>query len=219
MKVDFYKKTGENERSVQYPDFLRSEVSDQRIIDYIRYVRNASRDSIAHTKDRSEVSGGGKKPWRQKGTGRARHGSKRSPIWIGGGITFGPRNTRNFSIKMNKNERRNALLSIITDFIKNKKAIGISNFNPDKPKTSLASEVIEKLPIKGRFSLVTTNDNINTNKSFRNIAGCELVNVEKINIISLLSGDSLVFTDKSFEKFVEIFSDKVKNKIVGKNNE
>jgi len=94
-----------------------------------------SRQVLAHTKDRSEVRGGGKKPWRQKGTGRARHGSSRSPIWIGGGVTFGPTNERNFSIKVNKKVRRLALCMSLSDKANEKKIYILDDISSDGVKT------------------------------------------------------------------------------------
>lgn len=220
MKIDFYKNTGEKDKSVEYPKFLESEISDQRVLDYIRYVRNAVRKNIAHTKDRSEVSGSGKKPWKQKGTGRARHGSRRSPIWSGGGITFGPRNNRNFELKMNKNEKRKALLAVVFSFIKDNKALGVSNFKLDKPKTSDAAKLVGKLPINGRFTLISTKDDENTEKSFRNIAACYTMTAEKIDPVKLLAGDFILFTSESFKKIAEIYNpDKKILKVKAKDNE
>jgi large subunit ribosomal protein L4 len=213
MKIDFYKNNGEKDKSVEYPKYLESEISDQRILDYIKYIRNTIRDNIAHTKDRSEVSGGGRKPWKQKGTGRARHGSRRSPIWSGGGITFGPRNNRNFTVKMNKGEKKKALLAVVYSFVKNKKALGIVGFNPEKPKTALATKLIEKMPTDGRFSLISTKEAENIKKSFRNIVTCNTMTAEKIDVVGLLSGDYILFTDESLKRFIEIYNpNKVKTK-------
>ena len=220
MKIDFYKNNGEKDKSVEYPKFLESEISDQRVLDYIRYIRNAVRENIAHTKDRSEVSGGGKKPWKQKGTGRARHGSRRSPIWSGGGITFGPRNNRNFELKMNKNEKRKALLAIVFSFIKDNKALGVSDFKLDKPKTSEVAKLVEKLPINGRFALISTKEDENTEKSFKNIAACHTMTAEKIDPVKLLAGDFILFTGESFKKIAEIYNhDKKISKVKAKDNE
>lgn len=215
MKIDFYKKSGEKDKSVEYPKFLESEISDQRILDYIKYVRNAIRDNIAHTKDKSEVSGGGKKPWKQKGTGRARHGSRRSPIWSGGGITFGPRNDQNFAVKMNKSERKKTMLAIMYSFVKNKKALGISDIALSGPKTSIVIGALEKLPIEGKFSLIFDKNDDDIHKSFRNIATCKAMSTDRINPISLLTGDYLLFTSGSLNKFIQMNQPKkIKQKVV-----
>ena len=125
MKIDFYKLNGEKDTPVEYPKALESETSGANILEYVRMVLANKRQVSANTKDRSEVSGGGKKPWRQKGTGRARAGSSRSPIWSGGGVTFGPRADRNYSIKLNKKEKRAALLTAMYSKVKDLSLIHI----------------------------------------------------------------------------------------------
>src|SRR3989338_3795579 len=104
-----------------------------------------ARQNRAHTKDRSEVSGGGKKPWKQKGTGQARHGSKRSPIWRHGGITFGPRNERDYSEKINKKMRMGALVSALSRKAKDGEIILVDSFAFAEPKTALAKVTLTKL--------------------------------------------------------------------------
>jgi len=103
------------------------------------------RQVLAHTKDRSEVRGGGKKPWRQKGTGRARHGSIRSPLWRGGGITFGPTNERNFSLKINKKAKRKALLMCLSDKAKNERIILVDNLELAEAKTKKFFQILLNL--------------------------------------------------------------------------
>lgn len=100
------------------------------------------RQVIAHTKDRSEVRGGGKKPWRQKGTGRARHGSSRSPIWIGGGVTFGPRNDRNFKKRINKKMKQNAMLMVLSDKAAGNNFIILDKLEATEYKTKIFNKII-----------------------------------------------------------------------------
>lgn len=215
MQIQFYKKSGEKDTAVEYPKSLESEVSDSRILEYIRYIQNQSRVAIANTKTRSEVSGGGKKPWRQKGTGRARHGSRRSPIWAGGGITFGPRSDRNFKIRMNKKERRAALLAVLTTKVKEKLAIGVTGLKFSVAKTSEAADVIEKLPTKGFVALFAQKENQNLVKSFRNIPIIRLIYPGRINIVEILSADTLLFTPESLKELEDVFSgNKSKGKII-----
>lgn len=106
-----------------------------------------ARQILAHTKDRGEVRGGGKKPWKQKGTGRARHGSTRSPLWVGGGVTFGPRNTRNFAKQINKKMKKKALFMCLSDKAKSNWIVLLKDFELDKAKTSKFFDILEKLPI------------------------------------------------------------------------
>ncbi|MDX9893128.1 MAG: 50S ribosomal protein L4 [Patescibacteria group bacterium] len=107
-----------------------------------------SRQVIAHAKDRSEVSGGGRKPWRQKGTGRARHGSSRSPIWRGGGITFGPTKDRNFSVKMNQKAKQKALLMTLSDKAHNQKIVLIDELSLTEAKTKKFLEILQNLNLR-----------------------------------------------------------------------
>jgi large subunit ribosomal protein L4 len=103
------------------------------------------RQVLAHTKDRSEVRGGGKKPWRQKGTGRARHGSIRSPIWIGGGVTFGPTSARNFSKKINKKMKQKSIFMALSDKVANNNLVILDKLEMDEFKTKAFNEMIENL--------------------------------------------------------------------------
>ena len=214
MKIQFYKKNGEKDTAEEYPKSLESEISDSRILEYLRYVRNQNRVAIANTKNRAEVSGGGKKPWKQKGTGRARHGSRRSPIWIGGGITFGPRADRNFKIKMNKKERRAALLAVIFSKVKDKSAIGVTELKFSAAKTSEAVNLIEKLPTKGFVALMAEKNNQNSEKSFRNIAAVKLIYPGQIDIAEILSADTLLFTSKSLKELENTFAAEKPKKII-----
>jgi len=214
MKIEFYKKSGEKDTAREYPKILESEISDSRILEYIRYLRAAERFAIADTKDRSEVAGGGRKPWRQKGTGQARHGSRRSPIWVGGGITFGPNSERNFAIRMNKKERRAALLAAVYSKVKDKLAIGVSDLKFSIPKTKEAAKVLEKLPLKGKTVVFLPGGDDNFKKSFQNISYCTLMSPEKPDIILILSADSLLFTKESLEQLALCFSDKRKKDLL-----
>ena len=205
MKIDFYKKSGEKDKSVEYPKALEAKISTERILEYIRYLRTVLRPRIAKTKDRSEVAGGGKKPWRQKGTGHARHGSIRSPIWVGGGKTFGPNEKRQFKFRMNKKERRAALLAVITAKVANKAAFGISSpFST--PKTKDAALMLRKLPISGKTAVFLPKNDENFLKSFKNIPFCLLITAEKPDILSILSADSLLFTKESLRQLTINFS-------------
>jgi large subunit ribosomal protein L4 len=208
MKIEFYKKNGELDSPVEYPRTLVSEVSDARLLEYVRMVRANMRANNAQTKDRSEVSGGGKKPWKQKGTGRARAGSSRSPIWSGGGVTFGPTNERNYSIKLNKKEKRSALLAAIYSKVSDKKAIGVSDLKFSAPKTADAAKAIEKLPINGKVMVFVPAADENAKKSFRNIPIVTLAIANTIDIISVISADSILFTKESLSELEKHFSPK-----------
>lgn len=126
----------------------------------VRMLVNSQRANAAlpyaHTKDRSEVRGGGKKPWRQKGTGRARHGSSRSPIWRGGGVTFGPLFIRNQAKKINKKARQSALRMVLTDKLQNNGLIVVDSFAEVSGKTKELATALQSLPVAGATSLIAT---------------------------------------------------------------
>jgi len=209
MKIDFYKKNGEKDVAVEYPKNLVSEVSDSRLLEYIRMFRANKRSNTAVVKDRSEVSGGGKKPWKQKGTGRARAGSSRSPIWVGGGVTFGPTNERNYQIKLNKKEKRAAILSVVSSKVKEKSALGISDLKISEPKTSVASNVLANLPLKGKVVIFLPKEDIIWQKSFRNISAVNFATAYNIDPISIISADNIIFTKESLAELERHFSPKV----------
>jgi len=180
-----------------------------------------SRNPIAHTKDRSEVSGGGKKPWRQKGTGRARHGSSRSPIWRGGGITFGPTNERNFAKKINKKMSVKALFTVLSQKMKDGEIIFVDNFEIKNPKTKDAKDILVSLSrVKGFQDMVSKRKNStfvaidekdeNVERSFNNFGNIDLGEVRNLNILNLLKNKYLVIENP--EKAIELLSNKLKTK-------
>lgn len=161
------------------------------------------RQNRAHTKDRSEVSGGGRKPWKQKGTGRARHGSTRSPIWRHGGITFGPRNERNYSEKINKKMRIGALVSVLSRKAKDGELILIDEISFKAPKTADAKIMIEKLAKEARVPKLVTKKknsalialssyNKNISKSFNNFGNFKTEEIRNINPVDVLTHKYLI---------------------------
>lgn len=162
------------------------------------------RVGTASTKTRSEVSGGGRKPWRQKGTGRARHGSIRSPIWRGGGITFGPQ-PRKYTVAMPKKARRLALKSVLSSKVKNGNIIVLDNLAVSEPKTKLMSQILETL--KANKALVVTADvDQNVVLSSRNIPGVTPVHAGGINVYDLVKHEKLVITKDAVAKVEEVLA-------------
>ncbi len=164
-----------------------------------------SRQILAHAKDRSEVSGGGKKPWRQKGTGRARHGSIRSPIWRGGGVTFGPTKNRNFSKKINKKMKRKALLMALSEKAKDNEIIILDELKIGEPKTKLAAKIFNNLAkikkdVKKGALVLMAEKNENATKAARNIPKLETIGMGSLNIVDVLRYKYLIMTKDSIEK-------------------
>lgn len=148
-----------------------------------------SRQVIAHTKDRGEARGGGRKPWRQKGTGRARHGSIRSPIWRGGGVTFGPTKERVFKKKINKKMKRKALFMVLTSKVKDDEVILLDKLELKEPKTRLIAEILETLLKKKKKSVlvVTPKKDENIIRANRNVPYAKTLRADSLNILDLLS--------------------------------
>lgn len=153
------------------------------------------RQGSAHSKTRSEVRGGGRKPWKQKGTGKARAGSIRSPLWRGGGVIFGPR-TKNYSQKMNIKERKIALQTLLF----NKQACTLiipeSELQLNTPKTKLINQKISNLGLKNskKILIVVEKKNLNLYLALRNLQNVELIQANQINIVSLLKAENIILT-------------------------
>lgn len=167
-------------------------------------MQSNARQPIAHTKTRGEVRGGGKKPWQQKGTGRARHGSSRSPIWIGGGTTHGPRNDKDYSRKINKKMKTKALFTILSKKFKNNAVLFVDSISMKEPKTSEARDIIVSLSKIAGFEKLTMKKNntalialskrdISTEKSFRNFSNVLVEEVRNINPLDILNYSYVIF--------------------------
>ncbi len=161
------------------------------------------RQGTHKTKDRSEVSGGGRKPWRQKGTGRARQGSTRAPHWIGGGIVFGP-TPRDYSFKMNKKERRLAIKSALSEKFKNKNLCVVENLELETPKTKDFMNILEGLKLNGKTLIVTDGENGNACLAARNVSNLYVIEPTSINVLDLVSADNLLIDVASVNKIEEV---------------
>jgi large subunit ribosomal protein L4 len=166
---------------------------------------NNSRRGTASTKTRAEVRGGGRKPWRQKGTGRARHGSIRSPIWRGGGVVFGPK-PRNYRYLLPKKVRRAATRSALTSKLKQDQLIILDELRLEVPKTKEIVRVLTNLGIRGKALLVSGGPDVNLYKSSRNIPGIKSVPAGQINVLDILQHERLVMTKDAVEKIEEVFA-------------
>jgi len=169
-----------------------------------------SREAIAHVKDRSEVRGGGKKPWRQKGTGRARHGSIRSPIWRGGGVTFGPTKERNFSKKINKKMRQKALLMVLSSKAKDNELVILDDLKLNSPKTKEMAGIMKNLEkakkdIKRSSLVVLVKKNENIVKAIKNIPKMGAIGINNLNVVDVLKYKYLIMNKEGINEL------KVKN--------
>ncbi len=164
------------------------------------------RKVIAKTKDRSEVRGGGRKPWRQKGTGRARHGSIRSPIWRKGGVTFGPTGREVFKKRIPKKMRRKALFMVLSAKAKENLIFVLDSLKIEKPKTKFMVEILEKLFLrKGSGLLVLPKIDENIIKSVRNIPKVDPIQAKDLNVLDLLNYKYIVMPKEAIKVIKETF--------------
>ena len=163
-----------------------------------------NRQGTQSTKTRSEVSGGGRKPWRQKGTGHARQGSTRSPQWTGGGVVFAPK-PRDYSFKMNKKEKRIALLSALSSKVADNKIVVLDAFNLDEVKTKKFAEVMSNLKVD-KALVVIEGENKNVVLSGRNIPTVKVSATNEINTYDVLKYETLVVTKAAVEKLEEVYA-------------
>lgn len=175
--------------------------NDQVVYESIVLYTASRRQGTASTKTRSEVSGGGRKPWRQKGTGNARQGSIRAPQWVGGGIVFGP-TPRDYSKKMNKKERRLALKSALTYKANDKAIIAVDKFELESNKTKAMLSLLKDLNVDGKALIVTTELTDNILLASRNIRNIKLVLANELNTYDVLYCDKLIITEDAV-KYVE----------------
>ena len=178
---------------------INSEIMYQEIRRYLASIRSGTHK----VKDRSEVRGGGKKPWRQKGTGNARAGTNRSPIWRGGGVVFGP-TPRDYSFKLNKKVIKQSKMMALSDKFKNKKIVVLDKLNFKNPETSKAAKILKKLKLdKDKVLMVVENMNTNEVKSFRNIVNVMIESSKGLNAYIILAADYIVFTKNSLDDFIK----------------
>lgn len=163
------------------------------------------RVATAHTKNRSEVRGGGIKPWKQKGTGRARHGSRRSPIWIGGGVTHGPTNERNFKKVLPKNIKRKALFVALSEKSRNNLITVIDSFDVKEIKTKKMIEMLNNLGINGSCLIVLPKIDSNIILSTRNIPKVKTIQAKDINCLDIVSSKYLLMDKEALEIIKETF--------------
>lgn len=201
MKVDLYNQNAKKiDKKVDLPDeIFNSEVNEYILSQSVYVYLNNQRESNAHTKDRSEVSGGGKKPWRQKGTGRARAGSSRSPIWKGGGVTFGPTNSRNFKKKLTKNSRMIAFRSSLSKLNSQDLICVVDKIDLNDSKlTSQASAIVSNFETE-KITIVAPTVDKKLINAFANIANSNVVYVKELSVYDILNSGKLIILEESLD--------------------
>jgi large subunit ribosomal protein L4 len=175
-----------------------AEVNEAIIYDVVKMQLASRRSGTASTKTRSDVSGGGKKPWRQKGTGRARSGTSRSPIWRSGGTVFGP-HPRDYSYSIPKKVRKKALISALSMKLKENKMVILKDFPMDKISTRVFKSVIDLFSLKKALFVLDDNNEVLL-KSSRNIKNVKMVRSEGINVYDILNHEHLILLEPSVKK-------------------
>lgn len=176
----------------------------------VGYLANA-RQSNAHTKTRGEISGGGRKPWKQKGTGRARAGSSRSPLWIGGGITFGPRSDANHSKKLPVKLRRLALSMALSTKVNDQKLILVPDLKLTAPKTKLAVALLSKLaPSAKSLLLVVDKMDLTLRQAVQNLPSTAITQAKDLNAHDVLNFDTIIITEPAVQLVDQLFGQKAK---------
>jgi len=201
--VDIYDKTWKIVSNLKLDDTIFSDdkINHNLIHEYYLLQTSNARNPIAHTKTRWEVAGSGKKLYKQKGTGNARVWDRRSPIRVGGGVAFGPRNERNYTKLMNKKSRNLALSGLITLKAKDNNIIGLKDFDMKEPKTKEALDVLIKIGLNNEKVLFVLNEkNINLIKSFRNLNNVKYLLTDYLNPKDLLEYSKILFLESALEK-------------------
>ncbi|MFH0814782.1 MAG: 50S ribosomal protein L4 [Candidatus Falkowbacteria bacterium] len=201
---------GEQKKEIKVSPAIFNVKLNSKVIHQVVVAMAANqREILAHTKTKDEVRGGGKKPWRQKGTGRARHGSSRSPIWIGGGITFGPRNIRNFKQKINKKMRQKAMLMALSDRFRNELITVVDTFEMKDAKTKEFKNILNSLKLKSSILVVFDKFNAAIVKSLNNLPKVEAICADSLNAQVILKYKNLLMTEPAVEIIEKIFKKKV----------
>lgn len=177
--------------------------NDAVLFDALTLARNAQRQGTHSTKTRSEVSGGGRKPWKQKGTGNARQGSTRAPHWRHGGIVFGP-TPRSYATKMNRKERRLALKSALSYKVLDNEMIIVDNFNLESNKTKDAKVVLNNLKAEGTTLIVVEELTENVILATRNLNNVMLLQADEINTLDIVSANNMIITENAIKKVEEV---------------
>ena len=204
-KVSVYNMEGKEVGTIELNDAVFGVEVNEHLVHMavVQQLAN-NRQGTQKAKTRSEVSGGGRKPWRQKGTGQARQGSTRSPQWTGGGVVFAPV-PRDYSFKINKKEKRAALKSVLTSRVLDNKLIVVDELKFDEIKTKKFQAVMDNLKVKKALVVIADNDEKVT-MSARNIPTVKTALVNSINVYDILKGDTLVLTKDAVAKIEEVYA-------------
>lgn len=204
-KVEVLNIKGENVGEIELNETLfAAEIAETAVYDTVKNQLANKRQGTQSAKTRAEVRGGGRKPFRQKGTGRARQGSIRAPHYTGGGIVFAPK-PRDYSYKIPKKMRRKALYSVLTSKVNDNELVVLDELKLDSYKTKEANEILNNINADKKAYVVIAENDDKVYRSFRNIEGCNVEKANLINVYDLLRHDKLVITKDAINKLEEVF--------------
>ena len=205
-KIDVYNVEGKKVSDIELNEEIFGIEPNEDVVHsvLVNYLAN-QRQGTSSTKTRTEVSGGGKKPWRQKGTGRARQGSIRAPHWVGGGVALGPK-PRSFKYRVNKKERRLAIKSVLSSKVLENELVVVDKIDFKEIKTKNMVNALNNLKVSGKTLIVLPEKNENVQKSARNIEGVKTSLVNTINVYDLLKYTNLVITLDTVKKLEEVYA-------------
>ena len=205
-KIDVYNVEGKKVSNIELNDNVFGIKPNEKVVHIalVNYMAN-QRQGTASTKTRAEVSGGGRKPWKQKGTGRARQGSTRSPQWIKGGIALGPK-PRDYRYTINKKERRLAIKSVLSSKVLEINLVVVDKFEFEEIKTKQMVKALENLKVEGKTLVVLPEKNLNVQKSAKNIENVKTTLTNTINVYDLLKYNKLILTVDSVKALEEVYA-------------
>ena len=205
-KVDVYNMQGKKVSDVELNEAVFGIEPNENIVHsvLVNYLAN-QRQGTQSTKTRAEVRGGGRKPWRQKGTGRARQGSIRAPQWIKGGIALGPK-PRSYSYRINKKEKQLAIKSLLSAKVLDNELTVVDKLEVKEPKTSVMVKALSSLKVEGKTLIILADKNENVLLSSRNIEGVKTIELNTINVFDLLNCNKLVLPLDTVKKLEEVYA-------------
>jgi large subunit ribosomal protein L4 len=205
-KVTLYNQTGSQVGDIELSDNVFGiEPNESVLYDAVVMQQASQRQGTHSTKGRSDVRGGGRKPWRQKGTGRARHGTIRSPIWVGGGVTFGP-TPRSYGYKMPKKQRRLALRSALSSKVNEENIRVVEGLSLEAPKTKEMKQILTGLTADTKALVVSNDYNDAVALSVRNLPGVKFVTADGVNVLDLLNHEKLIITQDAVKQVEEVLA-------------
>lgn len=205
-KVTLFNQDGSKNGEVSLNDTVFGiEPNDSVIFDAVLMQRASMRQGTHAVKNRSAVRGGGKKPWRQKGTGRARQGSIRSPQWVGGGTVFGP-TPRSYSYKLPRKVRRLAIKSVLSQKVLDEGLVVVNELKFEQPRTKAFAEVLSNLDVNSKVLVVLEDDNANAALAARNLKNVTVIPAKGLNVLDVINNDKMVITKGALSQVEEVLA-------------